>query len=147
MAQKIKVTVRAGSSRVQSFVSGNTGPILRVAQMWREQGRSLVETILRQLVPVKTGVLQNSVTSVETPKGFSVYPTAPYAKYVDKGTNPHVIRARNASVLRWYSVLGDPIFAKWVMHPGSRGKFFMNDARDAARPLLRSLYVDLWMEQ
>ncbi len=44
---------------------------------------------------------------------------APYAPYVEYGTRPHIIRPRNASVLR-FIVEGEIIYAKVVHHPGTR---------------------------
>lgn len=56
---------------------------------------------------------------------------APYAKFVEEGTRRHVIEARRAKTLRFVQN-GQLRFAKRVNHPGTRPRFFMRDARDAA---------------
>lgn len=84
------------------------------------------------LAPVDYGVLRNSHYT-EPPKvsghkvlgyvGNSAY----YASYVHDGTQPHVIRPRNARVLAWG---GDPptVFARVVHHPGTAPRPWLANA-------------------
>lgn len=43
----------------------------------------------------------------------------PQAVFTDRGTRPHIIRPRRASVLR-FTVAGRVVYARKVNHPGSR---------------------------
>jgi hypothetical protein len=52
---------------------------------------------------------------------------APYAKYVLLGTQPHIIKPKNVSALRWPSGPGF-MFAKFVRHPGYKGDPYMLNA-------------------
>lgn len=50
---------------------------------------------------------------------------APYARYVDKGTRPHVIRAKGGGMLRFYwPKVGAWVQFKQVNHPGFKGAGF-----------------------
>jgi hypothetical protein len=101
------------------------GPVqLHVANKGRE-----VEGFARQRVGVKTGELKRSIGSrvVRSHKGgysTEVFASAPYALFHHSGTRPHIIRPRNASVLR-FEVGGSVVFAKRVWHPGFRGNRFL----------------------
>lgn len=55
---------------------------------------------------------------------------AAYAEYVESGTDPHEIRPRYRSALRW-PALGGFRFARRVHHPGTRAQPFMEPALDA----------------
>lgn len=50
-----------------------------------------------------------------------------YATYVNDGTRPHVIRPRNAQVLR-FRVGGRIVFARKVDHPGTKPNPFLDRA-------------------
>lgn len=50
-----------------------------------------------------------------------------YAPYVNDGTRPHVIRPKNAQVLR-FRAGGRTVFAKVVQHPGTRPNPFLDRA-------------------
>ena len=57
-----------------------------------------------------------------------IYATAPYAAFVEDGTKPHVIEARNAKALRFRGKDGQFIFRKRVNHPGTAPRKFMERA-------------------
>jgi len=50
------------------------------------------------------------------------------ARFLEFGTPPHIIRARNASALRFVQN-GRVVFRKWVRHPGTRERPFMREAQ------------------
>ena len=54
---------------------------------------------------------------------------APYAKFIEYGTRPHIIRARRAMALR-FEVHGDVVYAKYVRHPGTRAQRILARAVD-----------------
>lgn len=92
------------------------------------------ESMRRHGYSDRTGTLSGSMRSdPDRVGGFeyrgSVEANTPYAKYVDEGTRPHVIRAKDGGVLRWFS--GDePVFRRAVFHPGTRPAEFSGAAED-----------------
>ena len=78
--------------------------------------------------PMRTGELARSIRYEVRGDTAIVGPTVPYAPYVEFGTRPHEIRPRRAKALRF--VVGkwwEPrrvVYARRVMHPGFRGRFF-----------------------
>lgn len=55
----------------------------------------------------------------------------PAALYVTGGTRPHIIRPRRAQALR-FTVGGRVVYAKFVMHPGTKPNDFLRQALRAA---------------
>lgn len=101
---------------------------------WTRGQAGRVATAARQNAPVKTGRLRASVTVGQARdvrgrfiSGYEVSANVPYAWFVEKGTRPHVIRPRSASILR-FQVGGQTVFARVVHHPGTRATSFMADA-------------------
>lgn len=67
---------------------------------------------------------------------------AAYASYVEDGTKPHKIVARNAQSLRWTDEGGAVHFARSVNHPGTKPNPFMGPAYlKAERALERDALV------
>ncbi|GAS98799.1 Gp22 [Mycolicibacterium canariasense] len=100
-------------------------------RMARLQRRTATQA--KQDVPVKTGNLGRTIgegdirtVGPRTVTG-SVHATADYALYVHEGTRPHVIRPRNAAVLR-FEVGGRTVFARLVRHPGTKARPFLRNA-------------------
>lgn len=143
----VKVRVVAHYDRVLAFLKGEPEREARVLALWKDQGSQETMGFIRGIVPVKTGFLRESVTRKLTPKGFQVYASAPYARFVDQGTRPHYIFAKHASVLRWHGSFGNPVFAKHVFHPGTTGKLFVQRTRDAMHKALQQMYASIWREQ
>jgi bacteriophage HK97-gp10 putative tail-component len=84
------------------------------------------------LCPVDTGRLRASIqgdyrrTWTLRPQ-FTVFSDVEYASMVNDGTRPHVIRPKNASVLR-FEVGGRVVYARVVHHPGTRARPFLDRA-------------------
>lgn len=83
-------------------------------------------------MPVDTGRLRASIRieSRRTLTLRSVYTIGSdveYAKYVNDGTRPHIIRPRRARALR-FRVGGRIVYAAVVHHPGTRARPFLDDA-------------------
>jgi len=90
-------------------------------------------------VPILTGYLvQNWGFDVGT---FQArwYPKAEYAPYVEFGTAPHIITAKNARVLA-NSKTGE-IFGTVVHHPGTKANPFMERIVAASEPSITELFV------
>lgn len=51
------------------------------------------------------------------------------ARFLENGTRPHVIRAKNGKVLR-FMVNGETLFRRMVQHHGTTPRPFMHEARD-----------------
>ena len=97
----------------------------------REASRQVVNRA-KVLVPVRTGRLRSSIRA-EPPRIFSLRGSVTvgsdleYAAMVNDGTRPHVIRPRNAKVLR-FTVGGQVVFARVVNHPGTKARPFLDRA-------------------
>lgn len=93
--------------------------------------------------PYRTGFLRASRTGPELVETTDQHVLmrlgyeAPYASFTDTGTQgPYRIEARNAKVLRFIGRDGEPVYRRFVIHPGVRGtQWFdapMQDRWDAA---------------
>ena len=95
----------------------------------------------------RTGTLTNSIASSGPLGSFAnddlhtiLSAGASYARYVEKGTRPHEIKARRRKALRW-PVAGGFAFAKSVKHPGTKGTFFLQKAIEHVEPVLAEKLV------
>lgn len=84
---------------------------------------NLVWRRARAYAPVRTGYLRSSLRV----SGISVVSEAPYSGYLEFGTRPHMIFPRRAKALR-FEVGGRTVFARYVRHPGFRGRLYMRRA-------------------
>jgi hypothetical protein len=93
----------------------------------------------RILHPKKsTGRLHRSIGWRPTSRGITIYAGAPYSKFVEDDTRPHIIRAVNYPYLVWTDEGGVKHRAVRVRHPGTKGKHFMRDAVNDYRLALRN---------
>lgn len=115
---------------MQAYLKAAPGRGKVVHRLWQEHGSDVTIGFMQGIVPVKMGFLRDSVDAKFTANGFSVFPTAPYAKFVDQPTKPHRIFPRGARVLRWFGEGGSPIFAAYVLHPGTKGVFFIKRTKE-----------------
>ncbi len=94
-------------------------------------GGSRIVSRARATAPRRTGVLANAneFRVVKTARGhlLRIQNTAPHAKFVEEGTKPHEITPKNAQALR-FEIGGLTVFAKRVMHPGTRPTFFLRSS-------------------
>lgn len=81
------------------------------------------------------GTLRQSIGSRKSgPLAYTVAATAAYATYVNFGTRPHVIRAKNAKALA--NTRTGQFFGKTVNHPGTRAQPFFSDAVKDGEPFI-----------
>lgn len=66
---------------------------------------------------------------------------APHALFIEGGTRPHIIEARNAQFLR-FEVGGVVHFRRRVKHPGTQPRPFMANARMAGGQALKVSIAD-----
>jgi hypothetical protein len=76
----------------------------------------------RDTVPWKTGFLMQSFRGELTTGMLRWFPTASYARFVEYGTAPHIIRPKNAQALYWDGAQ-HPV--KLVHHPGTKANPFI----------------------
>lgn len=85
------------------------------------------ETVAANEVPVDTGRLKNAIQIVSVSRFHKILvANTNYAKYVEFGTQPHTIRAKNADALFWKGA-DHPV--RTVRHPGTPAQPFMSPAR------------------
>ncbi len=83
-----------------------------------------------------TGTLRDSITDEITgPLEGRVVAGAPYARFVNDGTPPHVIRGKRGGVLH-FQVQGYEFFRRVVHHPGTKPRPFMGEAADEGEMVL-----------
>lgn len=127
-------------AKMAELLRGPTGPVVRhlVARA------TVVQAAAKAQAPRRTGCLQDSIVKrvEDTPMGALVRivadttPCSPtrtsYAWWVEEGTPPHDIVARNASALAFYWANGPDgpgtYFFRKIKHPGTKGVHFMRDA-------------------
>src|SRR5712691_11145250 len=64
-------------------------------------GAILAKHTVKGIVPWRTGFLTQSFRAELTEGMLQWFPTASYAPFVEFGTKPHVIEARNKKALYW----------------------------------------------
>lgn len=83
-----------------------------------------------QVVNRRTGNLSRAIFAKmesDTVGVVGVGKEAPYGRFINDGSAPHVITAVNAKALR-FVVNGNTLFRKSVNHPGIKARHFMQDA-------------------
>jgi hypothetical protein len=93
----------------------------RLRQLVKEAGEETTRA-LRQATPVRTGRAQAGwrATYLVGETEARIANRVPYVAYLVTGTRPHEIRPRTASVLAFIGASGEQVFARSVMHPGSK---------------------------
>ncbi len=107
-------------------------------------GTELVQQELANQVPVKTGNLRASISSVISGNSSETGTHTGYGKFVDQPTKPHSIRP-NISHFLHFNIGGEDIFAKEVQHPGTMGKFFIRATASIVIPKLKDLARQIWI--
>lgn len=72
---------------------------------------------------------------------ISISDAVPYAAFVHQGTKAHIIEPRVKLALRWTNG-SHFVFAKRVMHPGTRADPFLFEAADHELPRIQSRFAD-----
>lgn len=107
-------------ARAQVAVISNAEDAVRIAQAH---------------VLVRTGALKASIGFDLDADGLgaTIGPTLDYGKWVESGTRPHEIRAKDGGVLAWQGPDG-PMFARSVHHPGTTAHPYMAPAAEHVLP-------------
>lgn len=131
MAQ-VAITISEAATR--NLLEGVAGPVYRYVD---QRAEALRLAVMAQ-APVKTGKLRASIKTTRLwpglPRnGTAVVADTEYALSVENGSQPHVIKPKNASVLRFPSRGGGVVFTHTVNHPGTAPNPFMRRALDSVR--------------
>lgn len=99
-------------------------------------GNNLMNELVR-VAPVDTGNLKANITARADGTNIVIY-MPDYAKYVEYGTPPHIIRPVNAKSLHWKKD-GKHFFAQEVQHPGTMPQpFIRTTVRDKMQSIVNS---------
>jgi hypothetical protein len=85
----------------------------------------------------RTGELSDKITGVKiSPFRGRLYSLAKHSVFIEEGTKPHGIRARDARALR-FTMGGASIYARRVHHPGTEPRPFMAPAATVGEQVLQ----------
>lgn len=159
---KANVQVRCRGLLLSAFTRGETIDPGAFLAYFRHEGSPIAVKATQDEAPKRDWKLHDSIESRPTPKGFSVIATAPHTPFVVLGTKPHEIRPVHAKALRFFpSATGliehtgggplrmlqatalQPVFAKRVMHPGTKPNPFFKRAKDKVKDTLEQLAKDI----
>lgn len=118
---------------------GLAGAALRTivqSRVVEQAAGTLLVSRMQAEAPVKTGALRQSIRYAD-----GKITAIGYANFVAHGTRPHEIAPRSARVLA-FQAGGQMVFARRVMHPGTRANDFPRRALEGATPGLRLLLRD-----
>ena len=90
------------------------------------------EGITRREAPVKSRYLRSSITYFANGMVSGVQTKAPYWKYIEYGTEPHIIKPKTKGFLAWEEDKKWH-YAKQVKHPGTDPNPFVKRALDRVR--------------
>lgn len=117
-------------ARTQVAVISNAEHMVRIAQAHAlVRTGTLRDNIGFDLDPDGMGATVGPDTGARTPDGKPLN----YGPYVEYGTRPHEIRAKDGGVLAWQGAEG-PAFARSVQHPGTTAHPFMAPAAAEVLP-------------
>jgi len=98
----------------------------------------LAKHTVKGVVPWKTGALVQTFKYKRSRLKGEWFPTRKYAIFVEMGTRPHIIRARNKKVLA--DKKAGIIFGKVVHHSGTRPNKFMERIAELSQPEITMLF-------
>lgn len=96
-----------------------------------------VKERMRQLAPVDTGHLRDSIAVVKMGDRYHIGPVnVPYAAAQEYGAKPHVIVASPGKLLA-FPINGKMVYTKQVNHPGNKPHPYVRPAGDWAREVFK----------
>lgn len=122
------VSITLNEAAIRGLLESQAGPVQRKLQSVADD----IGKAARREAPVQTGKLRNSIVvrpgATTSRLGWSVVADTEYALAVEKGSSPHTIVPRRASVLRFPTKSGGVVYAHSVNHPGAPPNPFMDRA-------------------
>ena len=127
-------------------ITGKTGisdlNVIKAITKWEAEVAPALLAEIKRRAPVSEqggGRLRDSISLSRRSTGQGlearVLSSAPYARYVEFGTSPHIIEPRNTLALHWTSK-GNNAFAARVNHPGNKANPFVQQAISALMPMM-----------
>lgn len=118
-----------------------------------ETAEEVADKASRILVEVhnakRTGRLSNNIGHARVEQAhFEVGTSVDYAKFVERGTDPHVIVPKNKEALRferersYFGIADEEIFTQYAQHPGTTRQPFLQPALVTSRDTFRENIVD-----
>jgi len=137
----IKIDGRATKESLRLLQAG----IHQAAALALRQAVKVAEADARSttLFTDRTGRTRASIRS-ETFAGRGWVEAGRAARFLEYGTRPHIIAARNAGTLA-FRVNGQMVFRRSVMHPGTSERPFMRHARERGEQAL-AYALDLFID-
>lgn len=131
----VKITGKQGLSDMS---------LAKAIRVWETEVSPAVLTEIRRRSPVSPtengGRLRDSISVSRRGRAGGIEArftsSVSYAKFVQDGTEPHVIEPRQALALHW-TKNGSSVFASRVNHPGTRPNPFVRQAIQAMLPMMR----------
>lgn len=125
----ISVEIRTSGPDLEQIAKRLAGP---VRQRFIEMLADITFDTMRELAPVRSGFMRDSISEFIGEGEARVGPTAPYALFVEYGTRPHTIYPVNASCLAFFAG-GRMVFTAYVNHPGTKPQPFVRYAAEEAQ--------------
>jgi hypothetical protein len=111
------------------LLESRTGDVGRAMQGVAGRVTIAARTYAATQINVRTGrYLASLRTTFIDGNTFLLYTLSPYGGYIEFGTAPHVIAARNARFLRFEARDGSILFRQFVNHPGTEAHHILDAA-------------------
>jgi hypothetical protein len=135
---EFKITIQGLSQLTSAFAKApaTVTPILQRALS--ASSAILASHTIKGIVPWRTGFLTQTFRAEMQGLVLHWFPTASYAPYVEFGTRPHVITAKNAQALYWPGA-AHPV--KSVNHPGTAPNDFMGRIVQASQSEINAQFA------
>jgi len=138
----ITVEIRTSGPDLEQVAERLAGP---VRQRFIELLADITYNTMRELAPVRTGFMRESIRkSIGVGEAY-VDVTDPKAVFVEYGTRPHMIYPVNASCLAFFAG-GRMIFTKYVSHPGTKPQPFVRFAVEEAQRRIPETWEQAFLE-
>ena len=140
----IEVTVQRLGLKIEALPDGLRRKLRRLVS---DKLADYAYKIMKEKAPKRTGKLRKSIRKVR--RGFEAYvfPTAPYAVFVEFGTRPHIIRPVRAQALRFETRTGEVVFTRLVRHPGTKPKRFIRETVEEVIRRVPTFWREVWNER
>jgi hypothetical protein len=125
----ITVEIKTSGPDLEQVAQRLAGP---VRQRFIELLADIAFDTMRELAPVRSGFMRDSISEFIGEGEARVGPTDPKAVFVEYGTRPHRIYPVNASCLAFFAG-GRMVFAAYVNHPGTKPQPFVRYAAEEAQ--------------
>lgn len=140
----IEVTVQRLGLKIEALPDGLRRKLRRLVS---DKLADYAYKTMKEKAPKRTGKLRKSIRKVR--RGFEAYvfPTAPYAVFVEFGTRPHIIRPVRAQALRFETRTGEVVFTRLVRHPGTKPKRFIRETVEEVVRRVPAFWREVWNER